>query len=240
MRRLLVSALAAPSVVLLAAACGQAPCGPPTLTVAWTFDLPTGLSGQSCAAAQVETVDVWVDGQHLGVSRPCSDGRATFRDVQGGSHQVRVEGRDAGGALVNRAEFSRPSAACDDTLVTARPGQGWLNVDYRTPTGTCDPSFLWYALAWAPRQDPTAQVVVSELGASSADPHLLACGATLEFKPIPYGTYRLLHIENVVEVAGTTSTQFAYCGPALERAVTGIGQSDLIVDLVARGGALCP
>jgi len=125
----------------------------------------------------------------------CTQYGATIFNLGSGHHDLVVEGLDAGLTIIDRDSFSVGVNGCGDTVVTARPGEGLLRLEYAfDPVNTCAGDFLWYSLL-----DVTANQLISEISTAStpANQSRFACGGFLEF-PVPLGTYRLDWMQAVV------------------------------------------
>jgi hypothetical protein len=209
--------LALPALLaLLAAGCAGEPCTAPALTVAWRFDTAEGVRDAGCADVGVTQVRIYDgSGRQLGQPIACDQGAVTFLDVPAGAYDLTVEGRSASGALVNRDWFRQEVGACGETRVLARPGQGYLLVDYDTTTGACDtaglpgaPSYMWF---WLLDTATNSALYGISSGSGSADKVLYPCLTTPLTLLVPYGAYRLDWIHNVRDPLGRPNAAYQFC-----------------------------
>jgi hypothetical protein len=117
------------------------------LTLQWDFqDFDGAIRGCTASLRQpVDSVDVWVDGFFV-TSFSCFSGAGTIV-IGPGTPLVTVEGI-SGNTIAYRHEFFANSS-CGDQLVSVRPAQGTLAVDYSfSPTNACatPPTFVWIAV----------------------------------------------------------------------------------------------
>jgi hypothetical protein len=213
MRHLLLAAL--PSLL---AACGE-PCTAPALTVAWRFDLAGGQRDATCQAAGVATVGLWLDGQPAGLDMACGQGAATFTGLAAGAHAFTIQGRSAGGQLLQQDWGLVEVGACGETRATLRPGAGWLRIAYATTSGLCHaeddpdhaPGYIWYWL-----EDRTTHQLVSRVDGSQA-PDSLPCrteaGQAVVDVPLPWGLYGLRWIQDVRDPLSAPSPAYQQCAP---------------------------
>jgi hypothetical protein len=185
-------------------------CDDQALAITWSFRTIDGLSNQSCAAVGVTAVDVWMNGTY--VDRfACSQGGATIVNLAQGTYDVTVEGIAADGVtIINRDQFAASVGSCGTSTYAARPGEGWLRVDYSiSPVNTCGGGYIWYSVF-----DEVAGQVISAIGdtSSSLDKTLFFCPAEVRF-PVPYGTYTLDWIQEVASPTTTPTALHQQCSP---------------------------
>jgi hypothetical protein len=193
-------AFAAALATLAGTGCGSSSCDQ-TLTIPWQLTDPSG-HVWSCANAGVAFVDVYVNGVLQVNAAPCSNASATIFGVPNDTHEVVVEGLDAGLHILDRDEFIT-SAGCGGFTYPASAGEGVLNLDYHfTPADACGgATSMWYRVT-----DVIANQVIDEIGSSSgSDAASAACSVAggndvlgyTGLGTVPYGTYRLDYIEEV-------------------------------------------
>jgi hypothetical protein len=129
---------------------GPAPCTS-NLTLDWDFQLATG-AVTGCAGADVQWVDVWVDGQ-LADSFSCFDGGGTVWAPAGSV--VMAEGIDSANRIAYRDSITAGSG-CGTRFAAVRPAEGTVDLSYSAPAGcTGAACYLWFAVydetagAWA-------------------------------------------------------------------------------------------
>lgn len=236
-------ALAAP-VLALAAACAE-PCTAPALTTSWRFTLADGTREAGCLAAGVATVNLWIDGQAVGLGMACDQGAATFAGLAAGDHAFTMQGVSSGGAVRYQTWGSLTVDGCGETRVLIEPGAGVLRLAYTTAgatvNGLCyaegDPEqtlgYVWYRLL-----DRTTGAVASSVN-QAASATLLPCrtGADGQVNvPLPWGLYRLSWIQVVTFPLATNPTPIYQACPPTQPA----GGADLDVSLVQSGVTSLP
>jgi hypothetical protein len=218
-------ALAAVALLPLLGGCIATPCDPPTLTFRWTQRDQNGALSD-CITAGTPSVDVWIAGATHSVlagSFRCLDGVGTV-DVSGftpGGYTATVEGVASDGTIQDRGIFPVAVNDCGVALYAPELGQGLLNIDYHfgTPGTAADvcygsgTGYIWFDL-W---DEVANQAIFSISTATSTVPpsrrDQYACGAQVEF-PVPFGTYTLRGIQEVVAPLTTAPYSVAEsCSP---------------------------
>jgi hypothetical protein len=163
------------------------------VTVTWSgFDGPDAFINQSCAAAGVGYVDLFLSGQVVGRFN-CGDYGATITGVQTGSYTLTAEGISPNGStILFRDDVSLSASGCGDFAVPVRPAAGTVDLQYLFYQGgvplasqVCAPgSFLWLSIF-----DLAANqvAVLSDAGATA---NLYACGGAFALA-LPAGSYTL-------------------------------------------------
>ncbi len=148
-------------------------------------------------------VDIYFDGTSGSWRFDCVAGLAVL-DVAGfapGVYPVTVEGIGSDGLIYDRSlPFSVTVGECGDFYAAPVLGEALLNIDYHFVPDVCHGGSMWFAL-----YDEVAQDYISVVDAQS-DPawkEYYGCwdsgggGTPLEF-PVPFGTYTLAWIQEVV------------------------------------------
>lgn len=182
-----------------------------TVTVDWTsFRLADNTVTSSCQAAGVSTIDVWVNSAFAGAFA-CTGPAAGVR-LGSGSNLVTVEGRDAGGVIRYRDEFTVDGGHCGDVgVVEAQPGEGRISVSYTfAPVNACfdpGPSFIWvYVL------DDIANEVAADSSAAPESGNV--CGVNFPFTfRVAAGEYTLLRTQEMIRSGGGYATVARDCTP---------------------------
>ncbi len=230
MKRLAIL-LAAVGVSAVGTGCGPT-CDSGALQVDWSFVDTTGRSGLLCddggLSNPIADVDIYVDGALAASLVPCTDYAAVIAGLSGGTHDIVVEGFDSGNAMIARDFFS--TRVCGDTLVSATPGEGNLEI----LPNACEAvtTYLLYQL-----QDITLSPtrIISEItptSGSAITPYTCAGGITF---PVPWGYYDLVNVE---EVNSSASTVYATKCAATPTDVLGSGTSTYHVG-TSVSGPLC-
>jgi hypothetical protein len=205
-----------------------------TVSIGWpSFALANGSVTTSCAAAGVDTVNVYMDSDFVG-NLACTTGGVNVVDVPAGSHIFTVEGLD-GGTIVLRDEFGIGGNGCGTVLRDTQPGEGTFELAYSfTPVNECTPggSYIWFSL----RDDVLGEVVVA-VDETSADPELYLCSEVIRFA-LPNGPYTLLRTEEAV-VSGPT-----YLAAAVNCSAKAFdifsGTDSIVSAAMADSAAFCP
>jgi hypothetical protein len=199
-------ALLAVVTMPLLGGCVAQVCDVPTASFSWTLQDANGV-GWSCAVAGVSYVDVYVGHGVAPVTFRCADygGAVDLSGYAPGRYPTTVEGVDAGGIILDRAQFDVTVGECGGGLYYPVLGEALLAIDYHfgTPGTAADTCYggglgsMWFAL-W----DEVASQYLSIIGTSSstAPPswrNHYACGAPIQF-PVPFGSYTLQGIQEVV------------------------------------------
>jgi hypothetical protein len=206
-------ALAAVTLLPLLGGCVATPCDPPTEVIHWQLQSYDG-SSRGCLAASGSSdpdiiyVDVYVNGSSRPLSFNCADGRAPL-DMSGfapGSYPVTVEGVGAGGSIIYlRDQFNITVGQCGAGTDLAMLREGLLNLDYHfgTPGTAADvcygsgTGYIWFDL-WDEVANQAISSITTRTNATAPSPRdQYACGAQVEF-PVPFGTYTLRGIQEVV------------------------------------------
>jgi hypothetical protein len=253
-------ALAAVASLPLLGGCIAHPCDAPTEVIHWQLQ-NYDASSRGCLAASgsldpdIAYVDVYIGS---GTSRPlsynCTDG-AAYLDMSAyapGSYPVTVEGVDAGGTIYYRDQFNILVGQCGGGTDLAVLREGLLNIDYHfgapgTAADLCYGSgtgYIWFDL-W----DEVANQAISSITTltSTAAPSWrdrYACGDLVEF-PVPFGTYTLRGIQEVVAPLTTAPLSVAESCSPTSATVDRLGSATVTYltppDLVppAAGAAAC-
>jgi hypothetical protein len=218
MRKLALIALA--SLPLLGG-CVSKVCDLPTADFSWTMQDPNGIAW-NCTDAAVNYVDVYI-GSASPVRFNCTDYGGTI-DVSGftpGSYWTTVEGVGAGNLIYNRAQFNVAVGDCGGGRYYPVLGEAVLRIDYHfgstLATDVCyggGAGYMWFDL----RDEVTGQPISKIDTASSTSPpswrNRYACGSPIEF-PVPFGSYTLLGIQEVVSpLTGSATSVAESCSPA--------------------------
>jgi hypothetical protein len=225
--------------------CLAAPCDAPTVTIYWELADYLGNQNVSCNSVTTTWVDLYI-GPMQPVRVACTNYGTTIdvSNLAPGSYPVTVEGIDADGTTIwSRDQFPVSVGDCGgNATYTARPGEGTLALDYFYPVGgTCSGGYMWYSLF-----DVVAKQTISAIyGASSTtDKTRYLCG---NYPPppayqieiaVPFGTYELDWIQEVVNPTTTAVPVYQACGP-ISQAVTGVGVTPLTVGMTPWTAA-CP
>ncbi len=123
---------------------------PPPCSQNVTIDWTAGFLGfdnvaRGCAAANVASVDVFVNGSY-DATFACSALSASASGLPSGTNTFTIEGIENGtGRIAFRAEASE--SGCGDFRLALQPGEGTLAVDYSfSPTNACSlpaPTYMW-------------------------------------------------------------------------------------------------
>ena len=199
----LVLALA---TTLVGSGCYQPPlCTTRNLQVDWShgFDGPGALSAQSCGAAGVSFVDIFVNNQK--VIGPVGNGHFACGDlaeiiggITDGATQVTTEGLAVDGStILYRDVQSFTASGCNDFLVTTAPAAGDVNFAYQFYAGTtllppagqvCAGPYLWLSVF------DRSVGAVTVLADAASNPQAYACGGTFTIS-LPLGDYDLRWME---------------------------------------------
>jgi hypothetical protein len=202
----LVLALA---TALVGSGCYQPPvCTTRNVQVDWSqgFSGPGAASGQSCSAAGVTYVDIFINGQK--VVGPVGNGHFACGDLAeivggltDGATQVTTEGLAADGStILYRDVQSFTASGCNDFLVTAAPAAGTVSFAYQFYSGpnllpssqqVCAGPYLWLSVY---DRAAGAITVLSDL---ASNPTAYACDtASLALQlALPIGDYDLRWME---------------------------------------------
>jgi hypothetical protein len=142
------------------------PCSTASLTLEWDFLTFDGVTGTvtGCAGADVDWVDVYVDGQFAD-SFPCTDGAGTVSAWSGSV--VTAEGIDGLGRIAYRDWVTAPSG-CGSRFAAVRPAEGAVNLNYSSPACVSSPCFLWFSV-YDEEARALAAVVATDSPASVKD-----------------------------------------------------------------------
>jgi hypothetical protein len=210
-------AIAAVALVPLLGGCVAAPCDVPTATIAWSLQDPGGTSW-SCGAAGVTMVDVYIGNTTRPTTFPCAAYGGVI-DVSGlavGTYPATVEGLDANGNIIDRAQFDLPVLSCGGTAHYPVLAEGMLEIDYHfAPVDACHGGSMWFAL----RDDTTGQDIFrvdANTPASRLDDY--PCYSTVSGVPlrfaVPFGHYTLRGIQEVIDPLVAPVSIYEACTPA--------------------------
>ncbi len=222
MNRVLVLLVAS----LLGTACVSGDtCDARTVSIAWpSFLLANGTVTNSCAVAQINTVDVFMDNNLVG-SFNCTDGGVNVTGVlNDGDHLFDVEGIDSvSGAIALRDSFTVSNSNCHSPLVNAQPSEGTVQLTFSFSPNTCSSdvnSFMWFTI-----HDDIANQDITVDSAHTPQAYSCSTGHAGDFTPLPIqfalasGNYTFQRMEEVVypappvQAAGNcTATAFDITG----------------------------
>jgi len=202
------------------------PCDSRMVAVGWpSFLLADHSVTSSCAAAQVSTVDVYMDDQPV-TSLPCSAGGVNVTDVpNNGAHRFTVEALDSNTATIAlRDEQTVDNSGCADLVLNTQPSEGTLVLNYSFTPDLCTSatsSYIWFTI-----HDDIANQAIAVDGGHT--PQAWTCGngtttpVPISF-PLASGPYTLQRTEEVLypgpaqqagncsstgfDVSGATQTQ---------------------------------
>jgi hypothetical protein len=244
-------ALLSATLLPLLGGCVSNVCDYPTATISWRLQKANGASW-SCAEAGVSTVDIYFNGTAVGPRFACTAYGAVL-DLGGiapGTYEAIVEGTDVDGKIWNRSNpFTVTVSDCNDRRYSPVLGEGLLDIDYHfAPVDECHGGAMWYGL-----YDEVAGFYIRGVDYSTvpAAPDYIgsdyygcfdaAGGRALQI-PVPFGTYTLAWIQEVVDPlsASHAAVQQACVQPPFH--VTGAGTSSMPVTLgpYSAGTAACP
>lgn len=171
-----------------------------TVTLDWSFRNADGGVTASCGDADVQVLDVWVNGVFWG-SFDCLGPPGTVALVRG-ANLVIVEGIDSLGRIAYRDTFSVDASACGSQgTIATQPAEGWLAVDYSfSPVDACfspGPTFIWLKV----HDDVAGQTAFVETGVTAFQ----ECSVILAAPRyrLPVGSFTLLGVEEVSLSLGT-------------------------------------
>jgi hypothetical protein len=212
MRKLALLAIA---TLPLLGGCFVQPCDVPTASIAWTLQDTSG-QAWACSNAGVTTVDLYI-GSAGPVSFRCADdqGVVDLSAFAPGVYPATLEGLGADGTIYDRAQFNVTVGDCGGGRYYPVLGEATLNVDYHfgstAATDVCyggGQGYIWFAL-W----DEVAGGWLSRITTSSSTAFPswrdhYACGTSVQF-PVPFGTYTLRGIQEVINPLTSTPTAVA-------------------------------
>lgn len=180
-----------------------------TVSLDWDFQrydgsVPVGTIGQVCAVADVDYVDVFMDGALVDRFN-CTDGGVTVTGVTSGQYRFTVEGIvvgfDASEAIMYRDVFDVDARRCSDPLVHARPSQGTVVVDYALPGNACYGGPTYMSLqVW---DDVAGQVAFFD--PPTTGDACTVTGAAPEYV-LPTGSFTLDWIHEMLDLGGGAYT----------------------------------
>jgi hypothetical protein len=220
-------ALVAAALMPFFSGCVSNTCDFPTATLQWQLQDPGG-TPWSCYQAGVAWVDVYV-GTSQPYRFPCTDGGAVIdlTPFAAGTYPTTVEG--VGSDLVTIYNRARPLdltvTSCGGGQYYPVLGEGLLDIDYHFSPDVCTPGgYMWFAL-----YDEVAGNYISTVNASTpvVSPdytvwqtyygcYSTGGGTPLRF-PVPFGTYTLAWIQEVVSpLASPAAVQQACVQPSVQ------------------------
>ncbi len=208
MNRLLVLLVA--SVSMLGTACnGGSSCDARTVSIAWpSFLLANGTVTSSCAAAGIDSIQVFEDNKGVGTFN-CTDGGVNVTGVlNDGDHIFDVEGL-AAGSIALRDSFTLGNSNCSDQVVDAQPAEGTFDLAYSfTPNNVCNgTSFIWFSI-----HDDISNDIIA-IDESHGNPQQYQCGGPITFA-LAKGPYTLQRTEEVTFSGPTASPSASNCSSA--------------------------
>jgi hypothetical protein len=203
-------------------------CDRRELQIDWSFVGVNGVGGRSCTSLDlsddIAEVDVYIDGSFVSTSS-CLDYGVSYFDYPSGTHDILLEGYNAGGTLITRNVRSVYVDSCGITNTLIEPGEAILEV---TPDACVAGGYLWYSLSDTTFSPSTP---VASVGTGIT----LPCAGGITVGPVPYGYYQFDWIE---EVDGSqTLLDWGTCTDP-EHAVFSWASAAFTVDLYSN--ASCP
>jgi hypothetical protein len=209
-------ALAAVALLPLLGGCIATPCDVPTATINWTLQDPGGVSW-GCGAAGVTMVDVYIGNATRPITFPCAAYGGVI-DVSGlglGTYTTTVEGLDASGNIIDRAQFNLSVNSCGGTSYFPVLAEGMLEIDYHfAPVDACHNGSMWFAL-----QDDTTGQDIFRIDANTPASRLddypcysTASGVPLRFA-VPFGSYTLRGLQEVQNPLTAPVSVYQECIP---------------------------